>query len=481
MEWVQRGSLLRQEDMNVLKFIPKESCVFRGLKWSDEIASSISRNLVSDQDWNEWLDENQTDFLDGHQSGITLLFGGRNRRRIPGTEVSYLPFSRDICPRVVEAFGIHRSISRVISRNTTATFSALTTNDPYTNHPTLVYNCKSSSAWPNDLALSVSYSPYRKDTRAVLYGCYESSRDKFIDRLSNWSFVAYHPLLLPTIFAEIERERHFDILSPIICELVNRVEVLGVADADADAVVSDESSEEAETSEHYIKLWLKISWLKNGLQNWKEQLEKMISHCDELRQAKFHISNQGFDGSNISTPINTKLRVDIEFNKEDPAHAISDTLSGLEDSGTLIRQRLLELRGEYDDKIRTCATIIDGMALAAQLEWNKIGREDTKTNLAISSSNLDIAKAAKIDGERMRSIAFLTMIFLPATFVATFFSMTFFEWNPAQGQAIVSPYIWIYIIGTVMLTSLTMAMWYFFSRRKRRGNSKVDPEMQETE
>lgn len=47
-----------------------------------------------------------------------------------------------------------------------------------------------------------------------------------------------------------------------------------------------------------------------------------------------------------------------------------------------------------------------------------IGRKDTKTNLTISKSNLEIAKATKRDGNRMRSIAVLTMIFLPATFVA---------------------------------------------------------------
>lgn len=44
-------------------------------------------------------------------------------------------------------------------------------------------------------------------------------------------------------------------------------------------------------------------------------------------------------------------------------------------------------------------------------EWNEIGRGDTLTNL-------DIAKATRNDGKQMRSIALLTMIFLPATSVA---------------------------------------------------------------
>lgn len=62
-----------------------------------------------------------------------------------------------------------------------------------------------------------------------------------------------------------------------------------------------------------------------------------------------------------------------------------------------------------------CNVITDNMWLQ---EWNNIGQSNTKTNLDISNSNLEIAKAAREDGQQMRSIALLTMIFLPATFVA---------------------------------------------------------------
>ncbi|KAH8811205.1 hypothetical protein F5884DRAFT_854565 [Xylogone sp. PMI_703] len=471
MEWVQRGSLLRQEDLDVFKFWEMESHIF-SVKSPDGKVTPLLEKLGSEKDWDEWLDK-QPEHIESYQSGVTLLIGGRAKPRISGMEVAYLPFSKSVCTRVVQVFQIHRSISRVINRNTTATFSTVAPKDHCMNPPTFVYNCRSSSAWSNDLALSVTYYPHNKTTLAMLYGCCESTRAKFIDRLSSCDFTTYHPLTLSTIFAEVERNRHFDILNPLIAELVNIVE--GGDVTSAEEVASDQSSQATQAPQHYMKLWLEISWLKNGLEDWRQQLDKMVSYCDELRRAEFHIIDHDFESSTGSTPVNTKLSVD-PFDKGELTITPSDELADLEDSGNRIQQKLLELKGEYDEKIRACATIIDGMVLAAQLEWNKMGRADMKINTTISKSSLEIAEESKKDGQRMRSIAVLTMIFLPATFVATVFSMTFFNWSPEQGQKIMSPYIWIYIAGTAILTGLTLALLYLYSRREKKVNYKSDTE-----
>jgi hypothetical protein len=49
-----------------------------------------------------------------------------------------------------------------------------------------------------------------------------------------------------------------------------------------------------------------------------------------------------------------------------------------------------------------------------------IARRDSKLNI-------EIAKSVKQDSELMKDIAAVTMILLPATFLATFFSMAFFH------------------------------------------------------
>lgn len=206
-------------------------------------------------------------------------------------------------------------------------------------------------------------------TQAVLYGCCEKARQKFVDRLGRSHFAAYHPLLLPTIFAEYERERHFALVRPLTQKLVCRVEALDIADhppADPDDL-SDAPHAEDEP-EAYVQQWLRISWLKNGLENWRQELDKMISHSDTLREMKLYDrhTSKGTSESTDSTPMNASFS-DNAFQFEDHSYRSVDETIKLDDAGRRIHQRLLELRGEYDEKIRACATVIEGMALAAQL------------------------------------------------------------------------------------------------------------------
>ena len=77
-----------------------------------------------------------------------------------------------------------------------------------------------------------------------------------------------------------------------------------------------------------------------------------------------------------------------------------------------------------------------------------------------------IAVDSKRDSTAMKAIAVLTMLFLPGTFVATFFSMTMFDWNPSNGTPRVSRFIWMYWLISIPLTLLVMLLWLFWSRRE---------------
>lgn len=88
--------------------------------------------------------------------------------------------------------------------------------------------------------------------------------------------------------------------------------------------------------------------------------------------------------------------------------------------------------------------------------------EITKTLMAERDTqiSIDIAQATRRDSELMRGIAAVTMIFLPATFVATFFSMVFFHvGDEREVRLIIDRKIWLYPVVTVPLTAC-IAMWY---------------------
>ncbi|KAM7201063.1 hypothetical protein V8F20_005072 [Naviculisporaceae sp. PSN 640] len=138
--------------------------------------------------------------------------------------------------------------------------------------------------------------------------------------------------------------------------------------------------------------------------------------------------------------------------KRDP-EAFRDSMRRV---GAKIKDRVQTVVDEYDDKIRDCTVRVDGMAMATQ--W------------ADGETNVQIALEMRRDSRHMRSIAVVTMVFLPGTFFASIFSMTFFNWSPdgsSEGpnntsDEVVSPWLWIYVLFTAIATAATVASWYYF-------------------
>ncbi|KAF6823986.1 hypothetical protein CMUS01_10448 [Colletotrichum musicola] len=181
-----------------------------------------------------------------------------------------------------------------------------------------------------------------------------------------------------------------------------------------------------------VEQWLVTNHLKNGLETWRSQLLKMRQHAEEL-------------------PARCWLNHEPDFRNR------------VEEAGQRIKERLEQILLDYQEMIRECEMGMQGATLA--------------TSLAHTKANIDIALSTKKDGSQMKSIALLTMVFLPATFVTSMFSMTFFQWIPDNSTQTVSPYIWIYFVATVGLTFMTVGSWYLFANTKRAPmNGETDLE-----
>jgi hypothetical protein len=87
---------------------------------------------------------------------------------------------------------------------------------------------------------------------------------------------------------------------------------------------------------------------------------------------------------------------------------------------------------------------------------NLKARVEMQWNVIAALRNIHIANSARADSEVIRRISIISIIFLPATFLAAFFSMSFFDFHQAdQGkglQPVVSKWIWLYPACTVPLT-----------------------------
>ncbi|KAK3949776.1 hypothetical protein QBC32DRAFT_348241 [Pseudoneurospora amorphoporcata] len=95
--------------------------------------------------------------------------------------------------------------------------------------------------------------------------------------------------------------------------------------------------------------------------------------------------------------------------------------------------------------------------LASQLSAY-LSQRDSETNIEAAIASRDLAKAASEDSSAMKSIAILTMFFLPSTFFAALFAMPSVGWDQPR-------HFVLYWAFTIPATILTFAIWAALTQR----------------
>jgi hypothetical protein len=94
------------------------------------------------------------------------------------------------------------------------------------------------------------------------------------------------------------------------------------------------------------------------------------------------------------------------------------------------------------------------------LTFSLIAQDENRVARSMARESALIAVATKRDSTAMKTIALLTIVFLPPTFVATFFSMTMFDWKPQdQDSGVASKYLWVYWVVSIPLTAFVLLCW----------------------
>jgi Mg2+ and Co2+ transporter CorA len=82
--------------------------------------------------------------------------------------------------------------------------------------------------------------------------------------------------------------------------------------------------------------------------------------------------------------------------------------------------------------------------------------EDAITNIGIASSSRQLAEATKQDSSTMKTIAVMTMAFLPATFFAALFAVPSLQWDKPR---VIGSNFWIYLAFALPSTALVFLVW----------------------
>ncbi|CAP91292.1 Pc13g02230 [Penicillium rubens Wisconsin 54-1255] len=101
-----------------------------------------------------------------------------------------------------------------------------------------------------------------------------------------------------------------------------------------------------------------------------------------------------------------------------------------------------------------------------QLAFNTVAQHD-------ASVTLEIGRATQLDSATMKTIAFVTLTFLPPTFICAIFSTSFFDFGGDSGWSMSNKFwvYWVFAIPTTVFTTLVWTYWpnirrIFFSKNE---------------
>ncbi|KAG5742750.1 hypothetical protein H9Q69_014301 [Fusarium xylarioides] len=146
-----------------------------------------------------------------------------------------------------------------------------------------------------------------------------------------------------------------------------------------------------------------------------------------------------------------------------------------------LRSQAISFKSYQETRIRRVNVCLSTCAIKASAEATT---RLTKANREDSIRRNEIGVAMKLDSEDMKTIAKLTMFYLPLTFVATIFSMGIFNFdfdNGKNGRLVVSSQWWMYIIFAIPLTLGTFYWFRAVTRSHKQASQKAEREAKQPE
>ncbi|KAI3337470.1 hypothetical protein HD806DRAFT_40700 [Xylariaceae sp. AK1471] len=123
-------------------------------------------------------------------------------------------------------------------------------------------------------------------------------------------------------------------------------------------------------------------------------------------------------------------------------------------------------------------TTLERLHIQRQALYNIITQKESKLNLEMAAQQRRLAHASKRDSTAMKTLSLLGAIFLPGTFLASVFSMTFFNFNVDKGSE-VSQELWIYFVVTIPLTLAIVGAWWVLGRRREKRYAAEDQDIEQ--
>ncbi|KAI1499332.1 hypothetical protein F5X99DRAFT_289906 [Biscogniauxia marginata] len=275
----------------------------------------------------------------------------------------------------------------------------------------IVYTLRTQHNMTGHMALTITYFKEQRETHAILLGCSQEDTQIVRRKLKEARETAFSPFTLIKAFLDLEMRRRFLAVDKTVSSALREP----WQPPGRQGMSAEDEREHEDKDKGYImpsiETHIGAGQLKVALKAWKIQLVKLGRYASEDFAEGIHADDM------------------------DP------------------HEYLHQLIYEYDIKIAHCERALQLTSLTFQMQ---------------------IANLTRRDGKEMRAIALLTMIFLPATFVAktqhdtqTLMAVPTFDFD-----AISSIPQWsIYPVLFLPLTVVVMAVYFIWNQRLQKRDT----------
>ncbi|KAF2738921.1 hypothetical protein EJ04DRAFT_560183 [Polyplosphaeria fusca] len=138
-----------------------------------------------------------------------------------------------------------------------------------------------------------------------------------------------------------------------------------------------------------------------------------------------------------------------------------------------VHRQLLLFNDRLDSFLDSAQTLGERVRATLGLLTNILELQNQNNSDKMQKHMLHLTGKNVDDNATVRFITVCTMIYLPASFMATLLGMNLFEFRNESGGLRVSPTFWIYVALTLPLTVLTVGSYWFFKARHDRRRKMV--------
>ncbi|KAK3361259.1 hypothetical protein B0T24DRAFT_725010 [Lasiosphaeria ovina] len=409
------------------------------------------------EDWSEWFETSVFKSPPGSvkpESGFHILLSARvypvqtDPEEIPA-RLNYLPISSKNWQEITNAFPFHNAICSSIGLERCYSTYLVKEVKP---EPLEMYTAVMNSLWPRNVAISSTHFQTAKFTAAIIYGCNQEQMVRVENLLHDSPEVWEHPLLMVRIFAELQRDRLTDLAQEIIESSQDLIIDLNIRRISEDQTLTWESS--VRLGEHRLK----GKQLEEEIRTTKEELKKMIEAINHRKKK---------DGG----------EPDLKKTEDGGEPDLKKTEGGEEPDFAVSTRRFV-------NRFEEICCDMDSLMAKCRISYEEV--TFTREIFIAEQARREAVEARKT-GSVSTVIAFVAMLYLPMTSVATVFAMPVFNfgnrwvdarWNPTSGQSsssdgggsggsdnpVFSGYFWTYLAATIFLTLITILGWSWYTK-----------------